>query len=248
MESEEMRLAIVILLVGIAAVAFGAPTKDFHGPTGAGRVWTPLPDPDLQVKWVQTPDPYPYGNGLSSQQDDCYPFLSQMADDFQCDETGPILAIEWWGTYWNPGPPPPAGYFFMIEFWTDNGLPYPDSHPLELIYQEPCYVFTEDYDEDYAQYHYVQYLENPFTQEEGNIYWLSIYAVFCYPPQFGWCTGEPHWADCANFKSEFFGFPDWTSSELVWGICYDMAFVLYGPYNPNPVEEKSWGTIKAMFQ
>jgi hypothetical protein len=243
-----MRFVIVVALVCFAAAALGAPTTETSKYQGSGRIWDPWPDPDLEVKWVQTPVPYPYGNALSSQLDDVYPFFSQMADDFLCDESGPILAVEWWGTYWNPGPPPPPGFFFVIEFWTDNGLPYPDSHPETLIYQEPCYIFFEDYDPDYEQYHYFQYLENPFFQEEGMIYWVSIYAVFPYPPQYGWCVGEPQWWDCANFKSDFFGYPEWTSSEIVWGICYDMAFVLYGQYDPNPVEETSWGNIKAMFK
>lgn len=240
-----MRFAIIVALVCVAAAALGAPTIESPKYYGGGRVWVPLDDPDLNVKWVQTPVPYPYGNGLASQQDDCYPFFAQVADDFMCYESGPILAIEWWGTYWNPGYPPPAGTFFVIEFWTDN--PGPPSHPEQLIYQEPCYNFTEDYDVDYEQYHYVQYLENPFFQEEGNIYWLSVYAYFCYPPQFGWCTGEPPWNDCASFYAPFFGFDEWTTAEIVWGVCYDMAFVLYGP-SVSPVEDSSWGNIKAMFR
>ncbi len=240
-----MRLAFVIALVAIAAVAFGAPTTSMPGPGGGGRLWVPLDDPDLMVKWVQTPVPYPYGNGLASQRDDCYPFFAQVADDFLCDETGPILAIEWWGTYWNPGPPPPAGIFFVIEFWTDN--PGPPSHPEVMVYQEECHVFTEDFDEDYQQYHYVQYFDEPFGQEADNIYWVSIYAVFCYPPQFGWCTGEPQWNDCASFYGPFFGYPEWTDAVTVWGECYDMAFVLYGP-GGSPVEEKTWGSIKAFFR
>ena len=238
-----MRLMIVVSLMCVAAVAFGAPTMEAPGSGGGGRIWVPLDDPDLDVKWVQTP--VVDGNGLASQQDDCYPFFAQVADDFPCEESGAILAIEWWGLFWNPGPDPPADYFFMIEFWSDN--PGPPSHPENLLYSEPCFVFTEEFDEDYNQYHYVQYLEVPFLQEEGNIYWISIYAVFCFPPQFGWCTGEPPWNDCASFYAPFFGYDEWTDAETVWGECYNMAFVLYGP-SVSPVEDSSWGSIKAMFR
>jgi len=241
-----MRFVIVIALVCFAAAAFGAPEMESPRYQGGGRVWAPLDDPNLSVKWVQTPVPYPYGNALASQDDQVYPFFAQVADDFLCEETGPILAVEWWSTYWNPGPPPPAGYYFMIEFWTDN--PGPPSHPEQLIYQEPCYMFAEDYDEDYQQFHYVQYFDYPFQQEQGNIYWISIYAVFPYPPQHGWCIGEPQWNDCASFYAPFFGYPEWTDAITVWGECHDMAFVLYGPYGNNPVEETSWGNIKAMFK
>jgi hypothetical protein len=242
-----MRFVIIAALVCFAAVAFGAPTMDSPRYQGGGRVWVPLDDPALEVKWVQTPVPYPYGNGLASQDDTCYPFFAQCADDFYCFDGSPIVAVEWWGVYWNPGPPPPPGYFFVIEFWSDDGEPYPESSPLQLLYQEPCYVFTEDYDEDYQQYHYTQYLEYPFFQEAGNKYWISIYAFFCYPPQFGWCIGEPPWGDPANFYSPFFGYPEWTPSQYVWGVEYDMAFVLYGP-SISPVEDSSWGNIKAMFR
>jgi hypothetical protein len=237
-----MRLAFVIALIGIAAIAFGAPTASMPGPGGAGRIWVPLDDPSLSVKWVQTPNGL---NGLSSQQDDCYPFFSQAADDFLCGESGDILAIEWWGSFSDPFVPPAAGHYFMIEFWSDN--PGPPSHPEQLLYSEACYVFTEDFDPDYNQYHYVQYLDVPFFQEEGLIYWISIYDVFCFPPQYYWCTGEPPWNDCASFKSEFFGFPEWTESPVVFGECYDLAFVLYGEI-PVPVEDKTWGSIKALYQ
>jgi hypothetical protein len=243
-----MRFVLVLTLVCVAAVALGAPTTETTKYQGGGRVWTPWPDPAIEVAWVQTPVPYPYGNALASQLDDCYPFFAQCADDFLCEDPDPIVAVEWWGTFWNPGPPPPPDIFFVIEFWTDNGLPYPDSHPLDLIYQEPCYFWEEDYDPDYEQYHFFQYLDVPFQQYPGNLYWISIYAYFCYPPQWGWCIGEPPFADCTNFYSPFFGYPEWTSSEIVWGLCYDQAFVLYKPFEPNPVEETSWGTIKAMFK
>jgi hypothetical protein len=243
-----MRFAIIVALVCFAAAAFGAPATESPRYQGGGRIWTPWPDPDIEVKWVQTPVPYPYGNALASQDDQVYPFFAQVADDWLCDETGLIVAVEWWGTYWNPGPPPPPGYFFMIEFWSDDGEPYPESSPLDLLYQEPCFIFFEDYDVDYEQYHYFQYLDFPFQQFAGNKYWLSIYAVFPYPPQFGWCIGEPPWGDPANFKSDFFGYPEWTPSQYVWGELYDMAFALYKPAPNNPVEDTSWGSIKAMFR
>jgi len=219
-----MRFAIIVALVCVAAVAFG------------------------DVKWSQPPDGL---NSLHSQlsQPPGLNYFVQAADDFECLDGAPIVAVEWWGTYQFADPPPPAGYYFVIEFWTDNGVPTPDSHPLELIYTAECHNFIEDYDDNYEQWHYVQYLDTPFDQVEGNTYWISIYGVWDFLPSFHWCTGEGptgQWEDCANYRqgpplynnppSGITEFWQSTADIAQWGYyCYDMAFVLHGSPPPANV-------------
>jgi len=218
-----MRFAIVVALVCVAAVAFG------------------------DVKWLQTPDGL---NSLHSQlsQPPGLNYFVQAADDFECLDGAPVVAVEWWGTYQFGTPPPPAGYYFVIEFWTDNGEPTPNSHPLDLIYTAECHTFTEDYDDNYAQWHFVAYLNIPFEQVLGNTYWISIYGVWDFLPSFHWCTGEPQWEDCANYRQgpPLYNNPPsgitefWQSTADIefWGYyCYDMAFVLHGEQEPeDPLE------------
>ncbi len=230
-----MRLVLVVAVFLAAVSAWALPTAVGETAPGSGTFeWTPVRE--YAVKWVQLP--LVGGNAWASQYDYVYPFYSESSDDFMCTDPRPIEAIEWWGTYWNPGADPFAEYF-VIRFY-DNVVG-PPSTPGTLLYEEYCTVYTEEYDAAVGQYHYFQEMTVPFNQVPGTIYWVSIQAVLLFPPQWGWCQSGSQWNDFAVQDFELAGVPRWTTLDT------DMAFALYVNVL-SPVEETTWGGIKAMYR
>ena len=239
-----MRLAIALVLVLLAAAAWAdLETHSTGGEAQPGFDWEPAKEAVL--KWAQLPDLA--GEFLASQYAADYPFDARSADDFYCEDGDPIIAIEWWGDYWNPGEPPYADYF-VIRFYSDvPGPPY--SRPGDLRYEEECLVYAED--PDGGGYHYVQELAVPFEQEAGEIYWISIQAVhlFFAGGQWGWfeCLADDYWNDEAVLVFPELGIPEWSPMTLVTGEYHELAFVLYGQVF-SPVEATTWSGVKAMFR
>lgn len=235
-----MRWLLVLALVLVATVAWAVP--ETQSPVAIPGSGTPLMwdgERDMVIKWEQLP--LVGGNAFASQYAANYPFYAESADDFMCLDGIPIVAVEWWGTYWNPGPDPFA-YAFQIRFYEND--PGPPSYPIDPpIYEEICYVFTEEWDDYYGQYHYYQLLDVPFDQVEGHIYWVSFVAYLDYPPQWGWCQAELQWEDCAVQDFEVLGVPRWTLIDP----CTDLAFRLWGE-DVSPVESTTWGNIKALYR
>lgn len=53
------------------------------------------------VKWSQLPRMDQWGYDFSSETQ----VPSAVADDWQCNDARPVIAIRWWGSYWNTGNP-----------------------------------------------------------------------------------------------------------------------------------------------
>lgn len=233
-----MRSVVAVAVMLIAVSAWAMPTAvGPSAPGGGDPTWTPVRE--YEVKWAQLP--VLGGNAFSSQYDYVYPFYSESADDFLCDDPRPITAIQWWGAYWNGAYNPPLAEYFVIRFYSD--VPGPPSHPGTMLYEELCTVYTEEWDDAYSQFRYFQELTVPFEQIPGTIYWISIQAVMVFPPQWGWCEGGPHWNDYAVQDFELLGIPRWTTISYL----IDFAFVLYVDVG-SPTEPTTWGSVKAMFR
>jgi hypothetical protein len=234
-----VRLTLVLVLVLAATLAWGGPTAKSPATQGSGLpTWEP--NKALVLKWIQTP--LVGGSAYSSQLDNVYPFYSESSDDFLCSDPRPIVAVEWWGTYWN-GTWPPYASSFIIRFYDD--VPGSPSHPGNLLYEEPCTVYTEEWDTYYGQYHYFQDLTAPFPQIPGNIYWVSVQAVHVFTggSQWGWCEAELQWNDYAVMDFALLGIPRWTPIDAL----VDLAFGLY-VVETSPVEDATWSGIKALYQ
>lgn len=234
-----MRLAISLAVLLVASAAFAVPT--IEGPATAGNGSYQY-EPTRDIKWMQLP--LVGGSAIASQYDFCDPlFEVKCADDFFCEDGDEIVAVEWWGQYWNGSPFPPA--YFTIRFYSDN--PGPPSTPAELLYLFECYDYNEEYDPNYDQYHYFCEIP-PFFQEAGNIYWLSVQPALCFPPQWGWCqcAEEYYWNDQGVLKSDYFGVPNWTEINILVGYYVEFSFILHSPF--SPVEDSTWGGIKALYR
>jgi len=210
-----------------------------------------------EVKWEQLPID---GIALWSQYDQCEAWTAEAADDFECYDGTIITAVEWWGIHVPAVGATPTS--FMIRFYSD--IPDPDpadpadwSQPGDLLYEEECLFFTEDWEEQYQQYHYSQELPQPFEQVAGTIYWISVQAIVCMPDLgWAWCECDPvyHWNDEAVWRSENpdpnWYFPNWTPVSVYTAGAYDRADLSFRLISEpgSPVEESSWGNIKALFR
>ncbi|MHC4344678.1 MAG: DUF7901 domain-containing protein [Planctomycetota bacterium] len=162
----------------------------------------------IESKWSQDPDMTPDGMDVDATQEEepgpIYWWQPQvLADDFRCDETGPITDMHIWGSWYQDMPPygDPGSVIFMISIYDDipAGVVAPHSMPGQPLWErwfypsefdfgiafegeEGYYVPCEPYYEPFADYTCWKYdfFIDPgeaFIQQEGNIYWLSVQAL-----------------------------------------------------------------------
>jgi hypothetical protein len=158
-----------------------------------------------------------YENMGSAQDDSAYPFLSEMADDFEYN--GVVHDVHWVGGYWNGDPAP---FDWRIRFYKDSGGA-PGS-----LHAGPYEFAWDDIDKiDLGGGYFQMNVDIPATSFSGGKYWISIQGVGNFPPQSGWAihTDQVLLSE-AMFKSDFFGYPSWTPASTVgWGYA-DTAFQL----------------------
>ena len=224
----------IAALVSIFAIAVTGSAFAIDSPSGNYTVTTDALDAfDCEgvIKWEQLPNGV---SGLSSQDDQCYPFLSEVADDFMGDGEM-MIGAGWWGVYWNGTPIAPDA--FNLKVYADGG-----GAPGELIYSEAVTDYNETFGDPYG---YCALLSEGVMKMDGMTYWLGVQAVFCFPPQWGYGTGEGSGSEI-HFLSAFFGYPDWVPGSVVFGVPYDAAFLLYNG-GEVPTEDATWSEIKALY-
>ncbi|HUT31215.1 MAG TPA: GEVED domain-containing protein [Sedimentisphaerales bacterium] len=180
---------------------------------GSVESWT-------EYKWQQSPNPSGWDVALKDYDNN----LLELADDWRCDETGSIddihLWVSWEGDWvgyipwitvriYTDDPCGPGGYsepnelkwertFGPGEFdmwWYGSG----DQgwfEPVSWMWAWPNHVEFYQIDIDVP--------DNPFTQEQGNIYWLSIEAS-SVDGSVGWKTSSDQWNDDAVYKDPYSG-------------------------------------------
>jgi hypothetical protein len=238
-----MRTAAIVVLAALAASpAVAAPrlaTSGSFGSGGSNYEWEPVSE--VMLNWAQLPEVG--GTGVASEVSVSGGLASESADDFLCDTGTPIVAVEWWGVDW-------TGRnldYFVIRFYADD--PGPPARPGELVYEEECHVFgQESVPGHFDQCHYYLDLPSAFDPDAGSVYWLSIQAVHA-KQQWFWleCADDQCWNGVGVVRSEYFGFPDWTTVGDATGTSREFAFGLYSDI-ASPVESTTWGGVKAMFR
>lgn len=159
-----------------------------------------------QLKWSQPPVPYDPPDGYNGWNE--YSVAGRtaiVADDWACTNANPVTDIHWWGSFigWTEPNPPQMPDAFLISIWTDvpQGLE-PFSHPGQVLASITCTTFTctfagWDFDPrnpgapPEACFKFEQDLlpEEWFHQDPangGNIYWVSIAAVYDTTPLYPW--------------------------------------------------------------
>jgi hypothetical protein len=207
--------------------------------------------PDHKMHYPQLPDP----NGwdiVSTMGYEMHPGIL-TADDFMCMKSGPITGIHFWGSWLYDMQGPIAGFFLSIH----ENIPGPPSMPgaalwgtgvtdfevtLEGQGEQGWYdpnTFWWEHPNHSLYYRYdIDSIPEPFYQDSGTIYWLSIMADIGppgyqgipvpEPPLWGWKTSRsPHFEDDAVWSP-------WLPPGYAWqpledprtGITLDMAFVI----------------------
>jgi hypothetical protein len=149
----------------------------------------------------------------------CYPFAAEVADDFV--GTGDLVyGVGWWGTYWSGAPFSPDG--FNIRVYADDG-----GVPGDLLREQ----YVTEYEEEAGDPFGFCANVHAFTPVDGVRYHLSVQAVLCDPPQYGWATGEGNGLE-GHFRSEVFGYPEWVPASEVFREPHELAFHLLGTGEP----------------
>jgi hypothetical protein len=245
-----MRFVIVLAVLAVAGFAWAGNTIDSPAPFGNDvqeTDWDPVKE--VIVKWAQLPDLE--GSAVSSEWCDDIGLITDMADDFYCADGDPVVALEWWCTFYNCQSDPPSPIdFFVVRFYADTG----NCLPGMVLYDEAIYTWTEEFTpggDMFSQLHFTADLPVPFLQEAGNSYWIQIQAVhtrtgYC---QYGWaqCVVDDQWGCEAVLKSDYFGVYDWTALSILVGYHFEPAYVIYGE-TYSPVEDATWSTIKELYR
>ena len=216
---------------------------------------------NLPVKWSQLPD-LEVSLDLLSMHALPAPLDLVVHDDWMCTDPNPVVALRWWGSYlvdeiqeeYMEGPRGQRWLPFEVSWHldvpanvddpgTDIYDPLPYSHPgnsllFDYVYAQEEYAFTDDQGE--MVYVYNAYLNTPWEQEEGTIYWLDI-ALDPYAQEWnvepgqvlwGWSKSSTHWGDLA-IQNEGWHLPPWNDPPGSYGTCspgdtlhYDRAFEL----------------------
>lgn len=225
-------------LLGLMAFAGSVFALDMEGPRNYNVDISTLDAFDCigDVKNEQLPNG---ASGLAAQEDQCYPFTARVADNFTGDGEE-LIGVGWWGVFWNGTPSPADSYDIQVY---SSGA---DGCPDVLLHSENTTDFNETIGDPYG---YCANFAgtNTFTKIDGVPYHLAVTAVKCFPPQVGHATGDGD-GQQACFKSEFFAFAAWTPAVDVFGIPYELAFLLYNSGGTVPTEEKSWSEIKELYR
>lgn len=199
-------------------------------------------------KWIQHPDEDWTGIDIRCDQNDGYP--RTLADDFLCNEEGPILDVHFWGSWlWDE-----KGNVEVIHLsiHSDNPEgPYGWSQPDDLLWEmdffpgqfdEWLYTIVPDgewfwdpitgflmpqADTLIWQYDIEIPIELCFIQagtpDNPIIYWLDIWVKTDYG-EFGWKTSIDHWNDDAVYWLD--DFPFW------WELIYPPSH----PFHPHSID------------
>jgi hypothetical protein len=170
---------------------------------------------------------------------------SFVADDFMFEEETEVHWVFWQFMYWNCNNvegPKDYHYDWNITFFEDDGT---GNSPGD-IYKSPITIADADIDKSLPYINSTTdangmwvcggtaFLPEPVTFNADTKYWLTIYSTGPIFPQTGWCMHcELHGGILlheAKFKSEHWGYPDWTNFTIVNGEPLDSSFVLGGDH------------------
>ncbi|MGB2982157.1 MAG: hypothetical protein WBC77_13030, partial [Candidatus Zixiibacteriota bacterium] len=118
-------VAAVLIISSVAIMAYTADKEKPKLTTSFKRDVIPASTPGTPS--FKSTDPIIWNNGgtssvstlFSSQNDAMYPFVSQMADDFQFATDMLVTDVHWWGGFWGGTAFDPCDFY--IYFYADDG-------------------------------------------------------------------------------------------------------------------------------
>jgi hypothetical protein len=163
-----------------------------------------------------------------------------LADDWRCSETGPVGDIHFWISWWEDNVQDIS--WIQVEIWSNNPQgPGGYSQPLDKKWEHKFYpaefIIAGPWDgvqgwmlpwyEAWPDNHFTYYqinipdIDEPFDQNEGEIYWLVIQMSFAEELVVGWKNTNDYFMDHAVWSED----PD-IGWYIIDGI--DFAFVITG--------------------
>jgi len=267
----------VTVVAGVNPITFQVPNGLSSGKTFARfRLWTnavmsytgyaangEVEDYEVKLyplKWLQVPEQDDKGVDVS--------LATPLADDFRCDQSGPITDVHIWGSFFRDVLPPegPGSMTLTLTIYADVPVSATNdySHPGRALWSRTFnpgqYQAANNYSTpewwhdpvtglwqpgaDTNMYQFDFYIDptNAFDQVEGTIYWLGVSNNAVGPANFsfGWKTTGPHWNDDAC----------WQDAAGVWHDLHygglhprtpesmDLAFAVSGP---ESIYDKDFG-------
>ncbi|KKN84801.1 hypothetical protein LCGC14_0284650 [marine sediment metagenome] len=216
-------LRIATIAVGVMVLLAGAATADWDPSDGHKMHFPQLPDPTGWDVWAE------------------------LADDWLCTETGPVTDIHTWYSWQGDVVGAPAEVEVTI-YSDDPNLSGGFSRPDQVLWERDFLIADVStrlygiglqgwYDpegdfyepQDHVNYYQLNIVDiiDPFEQEEGTIYWLSIMLVddTFEPVTAGWKTSLDHFNDDAAWYDHSFG--EWRELlDPVSEESMDLAFVI----------------------
>jgi len=191
--------------------------------------------------------------------------MIQVADDWKCSETGLVKNIRFWGSWKDDNVGQISG--FNVEVYSNNltgGYSHPDvllwesfiddytSQEIQTPVPQGWYNPFTDSHEDYnhnAHYRYdITDIEEPFYQEEGIIYWLSVWPLIDGHEVWGWKSSEDHWSADACWSVHLPQTPavDWQElyEPTTFVQSLDLAFIIHGGGGEVPCQCGEWDDVK----
>ncbi len=173
-----------------------------------------------------------YSGVGSSQDDTAYGLVSEMADDFVLEAPNTIVQdVEWLGGYWGTGYNT-AHFDWRIRIYEDAG-DIPGNNIFDQVYPnaQTNETFVEDNGASIWYHHAIVMADLPLVG--GDKYWVSAQGVGDIWPQAGFGLHQ----DAiimheAFFRSDYFGYPNWTTSSTVFGYSADNCFQITGIPEP----------------
>ena len=165
------------------------------------------------------------------------------ADDFMFDEDTDVYRVYWGGGYFgcnNAQGPKDYHFDWNITFFEDDGSGY---HPGE-IFAGPFTIDDADLSKSEPVKNttletgvwgcgYFAWLPDSVTFNADTKYWITIYGINEMFPQSCWAYHNESLGGIllheANWKSDYFGDPDWTNTSEEFGESSDMLYALLGP-------------------
>ena len=197
-----------------------------------------------KMHYPQMPDPFGWDINMTN-------FV--LADDWKCTQSGPVEDIHFWYSveYDHGDVPPPHFQIFNVSIHDDvpAGVDAAFSHPGTLLWQRGFTVtasmingpwdgdqgwddptpnsFCREFDHTLYWQLNLTNIDQPFIQEEGEVYWLDLRVVPVGVSQMvGWKTTEDPYRDAAVYQN--------AASPVGWSqirVCTenrptDLAFVI----------------------
>lgn len=165
---------------------------------------------------------------VTAQFDEQYPFESEVADDFHFEEDTEVCDVHWVGGYWQTGYDT-AHWPWEITFYKDDGTGEKPGgiYVGPLTFEEGEYTETLIEDTGTSIYYELSVdLPENYLFYACEKYWISIQGIGIFPPQSGIGYHSEVLLSEMVFRSEFFGYSEWTGATEAWGEERDLCFQL----------------------